>query len=139
MRARTVATILVMSSVASAGPVLSAFDSQVVAQLHAMDVMEIAAGQRAQTSGARAYGAMLIRDHTVFEVKLTRFAHRHDLELGAIDPKPPSGDMAAVHDQELLTIDASLPVIADPELVAILRTLKPSIQAHADAARKLPK
>jgi predicted outer membrane protein len=147
---------------------LSDTDTQVVAHLHAIDQTEIAAGNLAQANGTdrgKAYGAKLVMDHAAFDAKLTTFAKRHDLDpipddtMQTVEEKRATANeltklmalkgadfdkeigiaMGAAHDKELTKADANLPNVSNPDLVAMLKTLKPTLQAHADTARKLVK
>ena len=158
--------LLAGTSIANADSTLSVTDAQVVAHLHAVDVTEIAAGKMAQTNGAaggKAYGAKLVKDHTAFDAKLTAFAKKHGLDTipddttqtaaekkdmddemtklmglkGADFDKEIGTAMAAGHDKEIAKADPT--AISDKDLAAMVKALKPTLQAHADAARKLAK
>jgi predicted outer membrane protein len=145
---------------------LSDDDTKVVAHLHAVDQMEIDAGKLAQTNGAapgKAYGKKLVTDHTSFDTKLVAFAKKHGVTTipddtmqteaekkdmmdemmklkglkGAAFDSELGTRMAADHDKEIGRADAAMGTVGDKELAAMLKTLKPTLQAHADAARKL--
>src|SRR5580704_12454122 len=94
MKLRTImlASLLGTSSLALAGPTttdtttdhakLADLDAQVVAHLHAVDMVEIDLGKLAQKNGTAAvkqYGQMLVKDHTAFDAKLTAFAAKHGM------------------------------------------------------------
>lgn len=145
---------------------LSDDDAKVVAHLHAVDQMEIDAGKLAETNGAapgKAYGKKLVADHTAFDAKLVAFAKKHGLATIPEDATQTEADkkdmmdemmklkglkgtafdselgtrMAADHDKEIGKADAAMATVADKDLAGMLKTLKPTLQAHADAARKL--
>lgn len=145
---------------------LSDDDAKVVAHLHAVDQMEIDAGKLAQANGAaagKAYGKKLVTDHTAFDAKLVAFAKKHGLATIPDDPTQTEADkkdmmdemmklkglkgaafdtelgtrMAADHDKEVGKVDTAAGTVADKDLAAMLKALKPTLQGHADAARKL--
>lgn len=143
---------------------LSDDDAKIVAHLHAVDQMEIDAGKLAETNGAapgKAYGKKLVADHSSFDTKLVAFAKKHGLSTIPADPTQSEAEkkdmmdemtklkglkgaafdselgtrMAADHDKEVGKLDSA--TVADKDLAAMLKPLKPTLQAHADAARKL--
>jgi putative membrane protein len=145
---------------------LSEVDTQIVAHLHAVDQLEIVLGKLAEqngTAGVKNFGQMLVTDHTAFDVKLVAFAKQHGMptipadasqsaagktemdaekgKLAALHGVPFDHEllpmMAKAHDQELTKADANIAMVSDTELKSMLVTLKPTLQSHADEARRL--
>jgi putative membrane protein len=178
MKLRTMlfASILGASSIVLAGPTtsdtttdhtkLADMDAQVVAHLHAVDMLEIDMGKLAQKNGTAAvkqYGQMLAKDHTAFDAKLTAFATKHGMAtIPADDTQTPAqttdmetekGKLAALkgtafdqellpmmkmaHDQEISKLDTNMAMVADADLKSMLTALKPTLQKHSDQAAKL--
>jgi putative membrane protein len=145
---------------------LTELDAQVIAHLHAVDRLEIDLGKLAQANGTapvKTYGQMLVKDHTAFDAKVVAFAKTHgvttipddesmsaadkadmDTEKGKLEAlKGAAFDqellpmMASAHDKELTKADANIAVVTDRDLKTMLQALKPTLQKHADSARKL--
>ena len=164
MKFTALAILLFSGSVAFADAKLSDTDAAVVAHLHAVDQTEIMAGKLAQKNGTaagKAYGAMLVKDHTAFDAKLTALAKKHAIATIPDDTTTTAGEkkdmddemtklkaltgsnfdkefgnaMAPAHDKENTKADPT--AIQDKDLAALVKALKPTLQAHADAARKL--
>ncbi len=124
--------------------------------------------KRVGSAPIKRYGNMLITDHTAADKQLTAFAKKHGLakipaetpqnELAqqemrdAMDAmnrinklKGPAFDrefitmMITDHDKEVGRIEVDIVGAREPELAALLRTIKPMLQRHADAARELQK
>jgi predicted outer membrane protein len=160
----TALIFLLSGSIAFADTKLSDPDAAVVAHLHAVDQTEIMAGKLAQKNGTAAgksYGMTLVKDHTDFDGKLTAFAKKHGVSAIPADATTTAGEkkdmddemtklkgltgsnfdkeigtaMAAAHDKENAKADPT--AINDKDLAAMIKALKPTLQAHADAARKL--
>ncbi|HEY1551852.1 MAG TPA: DUF4142 domain-containing protein [Kofleriaceae bacterium] len=168
--------ILGASSIALAGPTttdttsdhvkLAAIDAQVVAHLHAVDMLEIDLGKLAQKNGTAAvkqYGQMLVKDHTAFDAKLTAFATKHGMAtIPADDSQTPAektdmttekGKLQALkgsafdqellpmmkmaHDAEITKLDTNVSMVTNADLKSMLVTLKPTLQKHSDQAAKL--
>jgi predicted outer membrane protein len=178
MKIRTLlfACIVAASPLALAGPStpapsssnnkLSDVDMQIVAHLHAVDQLEIELGTLAGQNGTaavKAYGQMLVKDHTAFDAKITAFAKQHkltpipadesmsaamkadmDTEKGKLKALKGSAFdqelmpmMAKAHDDELAKADANISIATDPALKTMLEGVKPVLQRHADQARSL--
>jgi putative membrane protein len=178
MKLRTIlfACALGTGSIALAGPTttdtttdhakLADVDAQVVAHLHAVDLLEIDLGKLAQKNGTapvKQYGQMLVKDHTAFDAKLVAFANKHAMPtIPADDTQSPTdktdmdaekGKLATLrgtafdqellpmmkmaHDQELTKLDANAAMVADSDLKTMLVALKPTLQKHSDQAAKL--
>lgn len=145
---------------------LSKDDLAVVAHLHAVDQMEIDAGNLAQANGAapgKAYGKQLVTDHTAFDKKLVAYASKHGVTQIPDDTTQTQADkkammdtmaklkgmtgvqfdgelgshMAADHEKELMRANTEIAAPHDKELIGLLQNVKPTLQKHADAARKL--
>jgi len=145
---------------------LSEIDAQVVAHLHAVDQLEIELGKLAQHNGTapvKTYGQMLVKDHTAFDAKLVAFAKKHgvtsipadespsitekndlDAEKGKLETLHGSAFdqellpmMAAAHDKEVVKANANIAVVSDGGLKMMLENVKPTLQKHADEARRL--
>src|SRR5262249_23556192 len=79
-------------------PVAPTTNAKVVAQLHAINLMEIDAGKIAETHGqakaARDFGALLVHDHDAADQKLMAYAKRHGIDPDAITDQRMAADMA---------------------------------------------
>jgi predicted outer membrane protein len=153
----TALIFLLSGSIAFADTKLSDTDAAVVAHLHAVDQTEIMAGKLAQKNGTAAgksYGMLLVKDHTAFAKKhgvsaipadaTTTAGEKKDMDdemtklkglTGSNFDKEIGTAMAAAHDKENAKADPT--AINDKDLAAMIKALKPTLQAHADAARKL--
>ncbi len=178
MKLRTILLVSALgaSSIVLAGPTttdtttdhtkLADMDAQVVAHLHAVDMLEIDLGKLAQKNGTAAvkqYGQMLVKDHTAFDSKLTALANKHGMStIPADDSQTPAektdmdtekGKLATLkgsafdqellpmmkmaHDQEITKLDTNMSMVADATLKSMLIALKPTLQKHSDQAAKL--
>jgi putative membrane protein len=124
--------------------------------------------QKTGTANVKSYGETLVTDHTSADKDLTAFAKKHgvssipadkpvtdadrqdekDMTIGIAHLKTLKGAdfdkeflnmMATGHDKELAKIDTSIGAVTDPDLQAMLKTVKPVLQRHADQARDLQK
>jgi putative membrane protein len=140
--------------------------SELVAQLHQADQLEIAAGQLAQRKGnapdVKAYGRMLESDHQAADIELTDYANRNNVSLDDLPEKlrlqdqtvrarldslsalsGPDFDRAFVqlmqqsHARTIAMIDASRLAIPDPRLQDLLGSLEPTLRAHRQIAENL--
>jgi len=158
---------LALPATALAAP-LSELDTSVVEHQHAVNQTEIDVGTLATTHGGNAvkkFGATLVKDHTEADREMTLFAKSKGMP--AIPPDPTSSDadkqdaadmsarlrsekdddfdrdflklMNSAHERELVKIDADISVVADKNLVTLLKKIKPVLQTHADTARSLQK
>jgi putative membrane protein len=70
---------------------MTVHESQVIDRLHAVHVLEIAAGRlaaaRGSTSDVKRYGEQLVKDHTRLDRELTAFAKRSALKLADVDAR----------------------------------------------------
>ncbi|MFT3692636.1 MAG: DUF4142 domain-containing protein [Kofleriaceae bacterium] len=160
------AVALAVPAVAYAEP-LSELDTSVVAHQHVVNQTEIEMGKLAQanssSAGVKKYGAMLVKDHTAADTKLTTFAKGKGLAAIPADSSQTDADkkdmadmkaklkaehgadfdrdfldmMAGAHQKELVKIDADIGVVGDKTLVAMLKNIKPVLQTHADTAASL--
>jgi putative membrane protein len=123
-------------------------------------------GQKSGTATIKSYCDTLVADHTSSDKDLTAFAKKHgvssipadkamtdadrqddkDMTIGVAHLKTLKGAdfdkeflnmMASGHDKELTKIDASIGAATAPDLQAMLKTVKPVLQRHADQARDL--
>jgi putative membrane protein len=135
-------------------PSASAKTADMLAKLHTVDEREIAAGKLAQENGQspemKAYGKMLVQDHTEAEKKVAALAHRERVDLavtGAPDlpPIPPGPDFdktlarQTVGDQQqtIVEVTAARDQTDDPELPALLTDLLPVLERHVQAAKRI--
>lgn len=124
--------------------------------------------QKSGTTTVKGYGEALVNDHTSADRDLTAFAKKRGLasipadkpttDAERQDEKDATIAMAKLktlkgtefdkellaamtkdHDKELAKIDAAMGAVADAELKAMLTTVKPVLQRHADQARDLQK
>jgi putative membrane protein len=124
--------------------------------------------QKNGTTSVKSYSDTLVGDHQSADQDLTAFAKRHGLatipadkpqtEAGKQEEKDMMGQVAhlktlkgadfdrpfltmmvAGHDKEIARIDVSLGTVNDPDLRAMLTSLKPVLQRHSDQARDLQK
>jgi putative membrane protein len=76
---------------APADVVMTVHESQVIDRLHAVHVLEIAAGRlaatRGSTSDVKRYGEQLVKDHTRLDRALMAFAKRSALKLADVDQR----------------------------------------------------
>ncbi len=135
-------------------PSASAKTADMIARLYLVDQREIAAGKLAQQNGQspdmRAYGKMLVQDHTEAEKKLAALAHRERVDLAvtgapdipAIPPGPDFDQMLAKltmadQQQTIAEVTAARDQTDDPDLRALLTDLLPVLERHEQAARKI--
>jgi putative membrane protein len=135
-------------------PSASAKSADMLAKLHAVNQRETAAGKLAQEKGEsaemKAYGKMLVVDHTEAERKLAALARRERVDLaitGAPDlPEIPPGpdfdgtlarQTMADQQQTIAEVTAARDQLDDPELRALLTDLLPVLQRHEQAAKRI--
>lgn len=145
---------------------ISDVDAHVIAHMHAVNQTEIELGKLAQRNGTaavRAYGHMLVKDHTAFDRKLLTYSREHglspipeDTSMSASEKldmdnqkahlRTLSGNafdhellpmMAAAHDKELAKADANIALVDDAKLKTMIQDFRPTLQHHADEARRL--
>jgi len=150
---------------------LEADDLKVVAHHNHLNMMEIDMGKLAQKNGSakvKAYGAMLIKDHTAANKQLTALAKKKGIAkmpdavpMTDIEKKEHDDAMAAMtkmktlkgaafdreflpiviadHDKEVARADVAIATVRDADLKTFVETVKPTLQRHADRARELAK
>lgn len=148
---------------------LDAGDMKLVSHGKHVNTMEIDMGKLAKTNGTasvKKYGAMLIKDHTANNTKLTALAKKKgvtkipdevpETEAEKVEHKQMMDDMAklktmkgvdfdkqfltmmiAGHDKEVARFKAGADTAKDKDLAAFLKETVPVIQGHADKAREL--
>jgi len=124
--------------------------------------------QKNGTAHVKSYGDMLEKDHKSADADLTSFAKKHGLKSIPAD-KPDTDaerqeqkDMTAAvshlktlkgaefdkeflnmtvtaHEKELARVDAAINATSDQDFQALLKSVKPMLQRHADEARELQK
>lgn len=133
--------------------------SELVATLHQVNQMEIAAGRMAEKQGAsrdvKDFGRMLVADHQTADDDITAYASSKGIALNDVpsqvaaqqekvraemralqDTRGPSFDqrfaldMAKAHEKVIAMIDASGSAVRDEGLVILLDTLKPTLRKH---------
>jgi len=131
-----------------------------------IDVGKIA--QKTGTAHVKSYSDTLEKDHKSADADLTAFAKKHGLKtIPAETPttdaeKQEQKDMTAAvahlktlkgsefdkefldmmvtgHEKEVARIDTSIGTASDPDLQALLKSVKPILQRHEDTARDLQK
>lgn len=124
--------------------------------------------QKSGTAQVKSYGDMLEKDHKSADADLTAFAKKHGLKsIPADKPDTDAGrqeqkDMTAAvahlktlkgaefdkeflnmtvtaHDKEVARVDAAINTTSDQDFQALLKSVKPMLQRHADEARELQK
>jgi len=124
--------------------------------------------QKSGTAGVKTYGESLVTDHTSSDKDLTALAKQHGVSSIPADKPTTDADrqdekdmtisvaklktlkgaefdrefltmMASGHDKELAKIDTSIGAATNSDLQALLKTVKPVLQRHADQARDLQK
>jgi putative membrane protein len=150
---------------------LTTAELQVLAHYHAVNLMEIDLGKtamkKATTPAVKAYGEMLVKDHSDSDKKMVAFAKQTKQIIPAEKPatdaeKQEKADqkkqvaalkkmkgaefektylqmMVDGHDKELSKIDTKIGEVQNSELADMLRGKKPVLQHHADQARELQK
>jgi predicted outer membrane protein len=168
MKANLVLCLALAWPAAALATPLSELDTSVVAHQHAVNQTEIEMGTLATTHGGNAvkkYGATLVKDHTEADREMSLFAKTKGMP--AIPPDSTSSDadkqdaadmtaklkaekdddfdrdflklMSTAHERELVKIDADIGIVADKNLVTLLKKIKPVLQTHADTAKSLQK
>jgi putative membrane protein len=118
-----------------------------------------------KSDAVKQYGQMLIKDHTDADKQLTALAKKHGQMIPMVKPatdteKQEKADakqasmrikklkgadfdqaflaqMVTDHERELANIDSKASEVQDTELADTIRSLKPTLQMHADHARQL--
>lgn len=150
---------------------LSADELQVMAHYKTVNAIEIdlgnAAKRQAGSQAVKAYGEMLVKDHTESNKKLAALAKKSGKTIPMLEPasaieKQELADaranatkleqlsgadfdreflrmMISDHEKELAKIDAKIGDVENSELADLLKAQKPVLQRHADQARELQK
>jgi len=137
-------------------------EMSVLAHVHHVDQMEIDAGKLAQKKGStqavKAYGKMLVTDHSKNDKDVVALAKKHGEKIPADTMKMDKDEMDALknmkgadfdreflrqmadgHDKELAKIDGEVDQSSNEEMIKMLKDMKPVLQKHADQARDLMK
>jgi putative membrane protein len=146
-------------------------ETKIVSHIKHVNDMEISMGKLAQQKGSadvKKYGAMLVKDHTANNTKLTALAKKKGItkipaevavtETEKMDDKMMTDDMAklktlkgaefdkqlltmavAGHDKTLAELTSASAAAKDSDLIAHIDATKPVVQTHADKARELQK
>jgi len=168
MKANVVLCLALAWPVTAMAAPLSELDSSVVAHQHAVNQTEIEIGALATTHGGNAvkkFGATLVKDHTQADRDMTVFARTKGMAAIPSDASQSDADkrdaadttarlrsekgddfdrdflklVASAHERELVKIDADIGLVADKNLVTLLKKIKPVLQTHADTATSLQK
>lgn len=140
---------------ARSGAAAQADPAAVLPKLHETNQKEIAAGKLAQQSGEspemKAYGKMLVTDHTASDKKVAALARREHVALDTRSGSPdmssmPSGpdldrklakQMVAEHQQTIVEVTDARDQTDDPQLRELLTDLLPVLERHEQAAKKI--
>jgi putative membrane protein len=123
------------------------------------------AQKQSSNPAVKEYGQMLVNDHQAADKELTGFAKKQSVTIPMDKPKDDAEqkaqqdmkDMAAHlrtlkgkdfdtaflqmmvqgHEMQLTKIDIAIGAVQNPDLVTILRDIKPVLQKHEDKAREL--
>jgi putative membrane protein len=139
-----------------------------LAHFHHVNQVEISIGKLAAAKGTtkvRAYGKMLLRDHTRGDRDLMALVTR--LKVTLPEDTPRDDEEARIHqdmmdtmkkletlegaefdamlmpamldghDRELVRIDAAIATATQPKVIALFKKTKPVLHKHADQVRKL--
>jgi len=148
--------------------VLTDDEIKAVAHFHHVNQMEISMGKLAAANGTtkvKAYGKMLLRDHTKGDRDLMALAKRDHLDVPADQPRDDEeariekdamdtmdrlktlkgvafdseflAAMRAGHERELVRMDQSIAIAKDTKVLALFKKTKPVLQRHADKAKAL--
>ena len=158
----TVCTALAAHAEADKADKLTDAEMSVLAHVHHVDQMEIDAGKLAQKKGStqavKAYGKMLVTDHSKNDKDVLALAKKHGEKVPADSMKMDKDEMdklknmkgadfdreflrqmADGHDKELAKIDDEVLRSSSDEMIKLLKDMKPVLQKHADQARDLMK
>lgn len=130
----------------------TATTADMLAKLHAVNQRETEAGKLAQEKGTsaemKAYGKMLVVDHTEAERKVAALARRERVDLAVtgtpdLPEIPPGPDFDRKlarqtlidHQQAIAQVTAARDQTDDPDLRALLTDLLPVLERHEQAAK----
>lgn len=139
-----------------------------LAHFHHVNEMEISMGKLAAANGTtkvKAYGKMLLRDHTKGDRDLMALAKRDQIDVPADQPRDDEdariekdgmdtmdrlktlkgrafdaeflAAMRGGHERELVRMDQSIAIAKDAKILALFKKTKPVLQRHADKAKAL--
>jgi len=139
-----------------------------LAHFHHVNQVEISMGKLAAANGTtkvKAYGKMLLRDHTRGDRDVMALARRDQIDLPADQPRDDEdariekdgmatmdrlktlkgkafdseflAAMRAGHERELVRMDQSIAVATDRKVRALFKKTRPVLQRHADKATAL--
>lgn len=130
--------------------------SEVLGKLHQSNQKEIEMGKVAQKHGSakevKAFGTMLVKDHTAADKKVIALAKKEKIDLPTA--KPPSDEMANMakesdfdakfakdmlddHKKDVAEATAARDSTTDDKLKKLLTEIVPTLQKHEDTAQKL--
>jgi putative membrane protein len=131
-------------------------ESEVIDQLHAANVLEIAAGKLAQrhagSADVKRYGEHLVQDHTKADRELTAFAKRTGVKLAVVDSAKLDalkalrgkdfdraflGMMVKDHQSAIELVRTAQPRATNYDVRAILDKTLPTLEHHSQTARQL--
>jgi putative membrane protein len=127
---------------------------EVLGKLHQSNLKEIEMGKMAQKNGqskeVKAYGKMLVKDHSTADKKVTALAKAEKVELPAPQDQPmetmPSGPefdakfsqaMLDDHKKDVAEAKEVLEKTTDPKLKKLLGDVVPVLEKHEETAQKL--
>ncbi len=137
----------------------SAFQTETLQNLHAANLMEIAAGKLAKSKGTtqeiRAYGAQLVSDHTAADKQVTAVAKKLGVKLST---PPKDASLAALgglkgtafdtsftnmmvqdHEKAIAMVKEAQGHSTNPDVTALLNALLPTLEKHRATAAGLAK
>ena len=137
----------------------STFQMETLQNLHAANLMEIAAGKLAKSKGTtqeiRAYGAQLVSDHTGADKQVKAVAKKLGVKLST---PPQDASLAALgglkgtafdtsftnmmvqdHDKAISMVKDAQGRSTNPDLTALLKALLPTLEKHRATAAGLAK
>lgn len=157
MHARVVlgasAAVLLLGSVARAADPPSTAD--VLGKLHHANETEIAMGKLAEKDGhsseVKAFGKMLVKDHTAADKKVGALAKQEKIDLGNMpampemaqpEPGPGFDDkfaqmMLEAHKKDIAALTTARDTTSDDKLKKLLTAVLPTLQKHEDTAQKI--
>jgi putative membrane protein len=131
--------------------------NEVLGKLHQSNQKEIEMGKLAQKNGSakevKAFGAMLVKDHSAADKKVLALAKKEKIDLPA-PAKPASDDMSGMakgtafdekfaqdmlddHKKDVAEASAARDSTNDEKLKKLLTDVVPTLQKHQDTAQKL--
>ncbi|HVZ73153.1 MAG TPA: DUF4142 domain-containing protein [Polyangia bacterium] len=144
-----VACVSLGAGTASAAPT----SGEVLQKLHESNQKEIAAGKAAADHGTsketKAFGRMLVKDHTAADAKVTKLAKEEKVDLTSTAPMSDlpaagasfDGDFAKMmledHQKDIGDVTAARDATDDAKLKKLLTDMLPTLQKHQDTAQRI--